>query len=396
MRILVVHNYYQQSGGEDAVVANEMTLLRQSGHEVELFTAYNSEISSLVKKFRTFKNTVYNEGVRRRLAEGLKRDRPDVVHVHNTFPLLSPSVYDACADASLPVVQTLHNFRSFCANGQLLRNGHNCELCLDGRPYRAIAYRCYRDSLVGSLAAANTIIYHNRNRTWSTKVTRFIALSAFARSKFALAGLPEDRIVVKPNFVDAPARPPLSHRGGILYAGRLSREKGVSHLINAISGTDIQLRILGDGPERAALERDAPSNVVFEGRVSSQRVREAMQSAKILVVPSICFENMPLSVVEAFANGLPVIASKLGSLRELVDDRVTGRLVAPADPAALKTTITEMLGNTRRLTAMGAAARDRYECLYTAERNIDQLNTIYEDAIHEVACVPSGLTANSN
>ena len=158
---------------------------------------------------------------------------------------------------------------------------------------------------MGSFAAANLIAYHNRHRTWSIKVTRFIALSAFARKKFIDAGLPSDRIVVKPNFVIDPTPPASRHREGILFVGRLSPEKGVSHLIRALSHTDIQLRILGDGPERVALEAQASTNVIFEGSVPAQRVREAMLAAKILVLPSICFENFPLSIVEAFANGLP-------------------------------------------------------------------------------------------
>jgi glycosyltransferase involved in cell wall biosynthesis len=384
VRILLVHNHYQQKGGEDAVVANEKALLEQSGHTVESLTAHNSAISGLVAKLNAFRNVVYNDGVRRTLAECLKRSRPDVVHVHNTFPLLSPSVYDACAEAAVPVVQTLHNFRIFCAGTLLLRNGNICELCLDGRPYRAVVHRCYRDSIVGSLAAAKLIAYHNRHRTWSNKVTRFIALSAFARNKFIDAGLPSDRIVVKPNFVIDAAPPASRHREGILFVGRLSHEKGVSHLIRALSGTDVQLRILGDGPERAALEAQASTNVIFEGGVPPQRVREAMRAAKILVQPSICFENFPLSVVEAFANSLPVIASRLGSLAEIVDDNVMGRLVSPADPAALRAAITELLDEPERLRAMSLAARHRYENLYTPERNINQLLAVYNDAIREV------------
>ena len=384
MRILLVHNKYQQKGGEDAVVANEKALLEESGHVVESFTAHNSAISGLVAKFNAFRNVTYNEEVRRTVAERLKRDCPDVVHVHNTFPLLSPSVYDACADAGLPVVQTLHNYRTVCAGALLLRNGRVCELCLDGRPYRAVLHRCYRDSVVGSLAVANLIAYHNRHHTWATKVTRFIVLSSFARGKFIEAGFPSDRIVVKPNFVADPA-PLRSHRReGILYVGRLSPEKGISYLIRALSRTDITLRILGDGPEREALEAQASTNVVFEGNVAPQRVREAMQAAKLLVLPSICYENFPLSLVEAFANGLPVIASRLGSLAEIVDDDVTGRLVTPADPVALRAAIIELLDDPPRLKAMRLAARNQYERLYAAERNVGQLLAVYKDAIQEV------------
>ncbi len=384
MQILLIHNYYQQRGGEDSVVANERALLEQSGHSVDLFSTHNNEINGFAAKWNSFRNVTYNESVRRILAERLARSRPDVVHVHNTFPLLSPSVYDACAEASLPVVQTLHNFRTFCAGSLLLRNGKICELCLDGRPYRAVAYRCYRGSALGSLATARLIRYHSRHRTWATKVSRFIALSEFARKKFIEAGFPSARMVVKPNFVLDPGEPPPRAREGLIFVGRLSPEKGLSYLVRALSGTDIPLRIVGDGPERAALESQASTNIIFEGLVSPERVREAMQTAKILVLPSISYDNMPVCVVEAFASGLPVVATRLGSLPEIVEEDVTGRLVAPADPAALREAITELLSDPQRLTAMSIAARRRYESHYSPERHIRQLLTIYKDAIQEV------------
>jgi glycosyltransferase involved in cell wall biosynthesis len=385
MKILLVHNYYQQRGGEDSVVANERALLEQSGHDVDLFSAHNKEISGLAAKWNSFKNVTYNEGIRQIFVERLERARPDVVHVHNTFPLISPSVYDACAEAGLPVVQTLHNFRTFCAGSLLLRKGKICELCLDGRPYRAVAYRCYRGSFLGSLATARLIDYHNRHRTWATKVARFIALSEFARKKFIDAGFPPERMIVKPNFVLDPGETASGHREGLIFVGRLSPEKGLSHLVRALSGSNIQLRILGDGPERAALESQASPNIIFEGLVSPERVREAMRMAKILVLPSISYDNMPVCVVEAFASGLPVIATRLGSLPEIVADGVTGRLVAPADAAALRETATELLSDPQRLTAMSIAARRRYESHYSPERHLEQLLAIYKDAIQEIA-----------
>jgi glycosyltransferase involved in cell wall biosynthesis len=384
MKILLVHNYYQQRGGEDSVVANERALLEQSGHGVDLFSAHNKEISGLAAKWNSFKNVTYNEGIRQIFAERLARIRPDVVHVHNTFPLISPSVYDACAEAGLPVVQTLHNFRTFCVGSLLLRKGKICELCLDGRPYRAVAYRCYRGSFLGSLATARLIDYHNRHRTWATKVSRFIALSDFARKKFINAGFPPERLVVKPNFVLDPGQSASGLGEGLIFVGRLSPEKGLSHLVRALSGTNVQLRILGDGPERAALESQASPNIIFEGLVSPERVREAMRRAKILVLPSISYDNMPVCVVEAFASGLPVIATRLGSLPEIVEDGVTGRLVAPADPTALREATTELLSDPQRLAAMSIAARRRYESHYSPERHLGQLLGIYKDAMEDL------------
>ena len=380
LRVLIVHNQYQQKGGEDFVVVNETALLEQSGHTVGTFTAHNRTIVGLLAKLKVFKDVVYNGEVRDLLAERLRRDRPDIVHVHNTFPILSPSVYDACADVRVPVVQTLHNFRTICAGGLFLRDGKICELCLDGKAYRAVVHRCYRDSLVGSFAVANMVAYHRRHRTWSSKVARFIALTSFARNKFIQFGLPPGRIIVKPNFVMDPAPAKSRRRDGVLFVGRLSREKGVSHLLRALLGIKTQLQILGDGPELSALRAQASTNVIFEGNVSPQRVREAMQAAQILVLPSIWFENFPVSIVEAYANGLPVIASRLGSLPELVDDYRTGRLVPPGDPAALTGAIVDLLERPERLQEMSLAARDRYEAHYTPERNFGELLKIYEDA----------------
>jgi len=383
MRILLVHNCYQEKGGEDVVVANEIGLLERSGHRVKIFKADSSMISDFAAKVNAFRRAVYNEAVRRTLAERLARDLPDVVHVHNTFPLLSASVYDACADAGVPVVQTLHNYRLFCAGALLLRNGKICELCLDGKPYRAVVHRCYRGSLLGSLAAANVIAYQHRHRTWSTKVARFIALTAFARNKFIEAGLPSERIVIKPNFVMDPGAPDLEGREGVLFVGRLSKEKGVIHLIRALSHTDVPLRILGDGPERAALQAQASTNVIFEGSVTPERVRQAMRSARFMVLPSLSYEGFPLSVAEGLANGLPVIASRLGSLTEIVEDNVTGRLISPADPAALRAAVTELRDDPNRLKAMSLAARRRYEAFYAPEWNIEQLLAVYRDVIDE-------------
>jgi glycosyltransferase involved in cell wall biosynthesis len=381
MRILQIHNHYQQYGGEDAVVANEKALLEESGHTVESFTIHNEIISGLRRQLKTFLDVVYNVKIYRTLVKGIATNRPDVVHVHNTFPLLSPSVYDACMEANVPVIQTLHNYRIFCAASTLFRDGHPCELCLDGRSYRAVWHRCYRNSVSGSLAVANMIVYHRYNRTWSTKVTRFIALTEFARNMFIKAGLPSERIFVKPNFIIDPGAPELDRRNGALFVGRLSREKGVQHLIRAWSSISIPLHILGDGPERGVLEEQSPSNVVFEGRVRLERVRQAMRSAKFIVIPSLWYEGFPVVLVEAFANGLPVIASRLGSLAELVDDNVTGRLVPPGDPDALATVIAELLVDSDRLKAMGVAARQKYESAYVPKRNLDQLVTVYQDAI---------------
>jgi glycosyltransferase involved in cell wall biosynthesis len=383
LRILLLHNYYQRPGGEDFVVANEKVLLEQEGHSVEVLAARNESISGFVGKLNAFMRTAYNSQSRRALKQHIAMSRPDVVHVHNTFPLLSASIFDACAEACVPVIQTLHNFRLFCAGATLFRNGHICELCLDGQPYRAVIHRCYRGSVLGSLASAHAIAYHRKRGTWLKKVTRFIALSNFARNKFIEAGLPPDRIVVKPNFIRDPGPPDIDRRHSAIFVGRLSPEKGVAHLLQAWSGIDLSLHILGDGPQRNLLEKMAPPNVIFDGHVEADRVRAAMRSAKFLVVPSLSYDSFPMVVVEAFANGLPVLAFRQGALSELVDDGITGRLVDKITPHALAAAARDLLDNPDTLKSMSLAARQRYNRSYTPKHNLHKILAIYRDAIAE-------------
>ena len=382
MKILQLHNYYQRKGGEDVVVANEKLILQEAGHSVDLLTAHSASISGLASKVNTVLHTAYNQSARLWLAEKLLALRPDVVHVHNTFPLLSPSVYDACADSNIPVIQTLHNFRIFCAAATLFRNGSICELCLDGNPFRAVVHRCYRGSVSGSLASAHMIWYHSKHKTWSTKVTRFIALTKFCRNKYIEAGLPAERIVVKPNFVVDPGPPDFDRdRFGALFVGRLVPEKGLAELL-ASWPANVPLRVLGDGPDRAILERMAPANVTFEGQVDAHRIRDAMQTAQVLVMPSIWQEpGIPIVVLEALANGLPFVAYKQGAFPELVDEGRAGLLVDPGTSFALGTV--ELMRDVDALERMSAEGRRLYERYYTPKHSLDQILSIYEDAIAE-------------
>ena len=266
LRIVVVHNYYQVGGGEDSVVESECALLEAYGHEVSLFQVSNHSIDTLAGKVRTFTDITYSARSMMALSRTLETFRPHVVHVHNTFPLLTVSVFDACARLVIPVVQTLHNYRVTCANPNLLREGKVCTQCLDGRIYRAVVHRCYRKSWLGSLAVARMIDYNRRHRVWHRKVDRFIALTQSAKDIYVAAGLPADRIVIKPNFAADPGPPHGGARHGALYAGRLSEEKGVRELIGAWHSVPHSLRVAGDGPLAAELRQSAPANVTFLGR----------------------------------------------------------------------------------------------------------------------------------
>lgn len=384
MKILVAHNRYQGRGGEDVVFEAEVDLLRAAGHSVETLTVSNEAINSLAARITTTLSIADNAEGKRAAAEAIDRFRPDVVHVHNFFPLLSPAVFDLCRQKRVPAVVTLHNYRTICTGGMLLREGRICHKCLDHGHLWGVAHRCYRGSLPGSIASAYMIAQHQRRGTWTRPGLRLIALTQFAKTLFAQAGFDADRIDVKPNFMADPGEPdPATPRTGLLYVGRLSREKGVGVLLEAVAGTGVPLRVVGEGPERVALEARAPGHVTFLGGLSRGEVLWEMTNAQALVVPSLWYEGFPMVVVEAYARGTPVIASEIGALAEVVTAGKTGALVPPGDAAALRQRIGEVLGAADLTAAWGRAARAAYLELYAPDENRRLLEAIYTRAVGE-------------
>lgn len=378
MKILFIHNVYQHLGGEDSVVQAELVMLRQRGHDVTEYRRHNDEIAD-ASHIQVALETFWSRRTVSDLSVLIADVRPDVIHCHNTFPLISTSVYWAASQARVPVVQTLHNFRLMCLNGLFLREGRVCEDCQGNLPWRGVVRKCYRGSGAASAVLAGMLTLHRGLGTYRHKVTRYIALNDFCRNKFIEGGLPADRIVVKPNFVDfaAPAELP---RQGFLFVGRLSVEKGVKTLASAAASLpDARLRVAGDGPESALLNR--VSGITRLGSLPGEVVRQEMNRALALVIPSICYENFPRTIVEAFATGLPVIASRIGALADLVRDGETGLLFEPGNPQDLADKMAWALANPDAMAAMGRKARAQYEAEFTAERNYAQLMAIYEDAI---------------
>lgn len=386
MRILIAHNMYQQSGGEDVVFRNEGELLRAHGHAVETLTVHNDAIQGLGARVRTALQVPYSEGGRGRLGSAIAAFRPDVVHVHNFFPLLTPAIYDACRDAGVAVVQTLSNYRLVCAGAYLLRDGRICKDCIGASPYQAVLHGCYRGSRLGSLAVARMIDVHRRRNTWNTKIDRLVALTAFGKSKFVAAGIDPDKIAVKPNFVPDPGEPDAAadaHRAGALFVGRLSPEKGIATLLKAWRSLDIALTIAGDGTLRPMAEWAAGGTIRCVGHLGAERVREAIRSAAFLVMPSQWYEGFPVVIAEAFANGLPVIASRLGAMAELIGDGQTGLLFTPGDAADLADKVRWATAHAEEMRASGRRARQMYEAKYTPEVNYHLLIDIYKAAIAE-------------
>jgi len=387
MEILVVHNRYQNRGGEDSVCEAEIELLRGMGHEVTGYARHNDEMREFgaLQKLGLGWNTTWANRSHTELRDLIERTSPDIVHFHNIFPLISPSAYYACADVGVPVVQTLHNFRLLCPAATFLRDGKVCELCL-GRTlaWPAVLHGCYRDSRAATFATAGMLAVHRGLRTWRQKVDVYVALSGFARKKFIAGGIPANRIVVKPNFVSHEVEPNSIPGQHALYAGRLSEEKGIRTLLSTVGklSTPAIIKIAGEGPLFDEASRQVTGmQVELLGQVPRRRIIELMHGARFVVVPSVCYENFPLVIAESFACGVPVIASRLGSLAEVVEDGRTGLLFTPGDAQDLAAKIDWAWSNPDVMTQMGRDARREYEAKYTAERNYRMLMDIYEMAI---------------
>jgi glycosyltransferase involved in cell wall biosynthesis len=386
VRVLVAHNGYQQRGGEDAVVQAEAALLQAHGHEVIEYRRHNDELSA-VGRVAAAVDTFWSRRTARDIGDSIASQAPDVIHVHNTFPLISPSLYWAAARARVPVVQTLHNFRLICPQAMFLREGRVCEDCLGRQPWRGVVHGCYRDSVPQTAVLTGMLMLHRGLGTWQDKVTRYIALNEFCRRKFIEGGLPADRLVVKPNFVDFEP-PPSQPREGVLFVGRLSKEKGVDVLARASQQVPgLRIAVAGTGPEMHVLDR-APQ-IERLGAISGDAVRVRMQRATALVLPSIWYENFPRTLVEAFASGLPVIASRIGALAELIEDGRTGLLFEPGNADDLARKLRWAQENPARLTDMGQEARALYEAKFSGPPNYRTLMAIYEDAI-EATKAPQG------
>lgn len=382
MKIVVAHNAYRLRGGEDAVVADETALLRSAGHEVVAYGRHNDEVAG-TGRLQLARQTLWNPETLASFDTLLATHRPDIVHVHNTMPLISPSVFAACERRGVPVVQTLHNFRLSCPSGTFLRDGAVCEDCRGRRvPWPAVRHACYRGSRAQSaVLGASLVVQRLRRRQAAAAPHRYIALSRFCRDKFIETGLPAERLAIKPNFCADPGPPPAGPRHGVLYAGRLSPEKGIGTLraaVQRLEGMDgVRLTVAGDGELRPCLQ--GLPNVDLRGSLGAEALRTALQAHRVLVLPSTWYEGFPRILVEAYACGTPVIASRIGSLAELVEHERTGLLVPPGDPTALAQALRWAGAHPEALAAMGRAARARYLEHYGPERNLQHLLAIYDD-----------------
>jgi glycosyltransferase involved in cell wall biosynthesis len=399
-----VHNWYRSAtpSGENRVVEREAAALRKRGHQVVRFDRHSDEIEQwpALRKAALPGRIVWSQAARRDLRARLRATRPDVVHIHNTFPLLSPSVLRACRDESVPVVITVHNYRLMCAGGSFFRDGAICRDCVTGPALQAVRHGCYKDSRMATapVALSNTV----HRQAWRALVSGYIFISAAQRDLLDGLELPSERIFVRHNLIPWRPLPETTREHTVLYAGRLDEAKGIRVLMAAwdqylrgAGDTSLGLVIAGTGvmqPEVTAWAAAHPS-VHLAGHVSDDQAADLMARSRAVLLPSIWAEPFGLVAVEAMANGTPCIAAAHAALPELITDGIDGTLVSPGDPGALAAAIADVQANPGTYETYGKAARGTYQKQFDPEQNLDQLVEIYRYAIaHPAGRVRSELT----
>jgi glycosyltransferase involved in cell wall biosynthesis len=384
-KILFVHNYYQLSGGEDNSFKAHVSLLESKGHEVSVYTIHNDVIHSMNQAELAVK-TVWNTEVYHQVLKLLQIRKPDIIHIENFFPLISPAVYYAAHIARVPVVQSLRNYRLICPNGVFFRSGQVCEDCMGKLlPWPGVLHACYRGSRSATSVVALMLTFHRLRRSWNNKVTAYIALTQFARQKFIQGGLDSNKILVKPNFVYPD--PGIGEQRGkfVLFVSRLSPEKGLHTLMaawNIIAGK-VPLKIVGEGPLADEIDSWSTKAVGVEWlhHKSLEEVYSLMNKAAFLIFPSECYEGFPRTIIEAFARGLPVVASRRGAASEIIHEGTTGLLFEAGNPEDMAKKILQLWEHSFLQKAMGNKARNEYEMKYTADRNYTMLMNIYQQVI---------------
>ncbi len=367
------------------MVAAEHRLLTRHGHEVRQYQAHNDEID-LMPAWDVALKTFWNTKSYGEMQGEIDDFQPDVIHVHNTFPLISPSVYYAATRRGVPVIQTLHNFRLICPGSTLYRDGKVCEECLHSiAPYPAAIHRCYRNSFGASATTAGMLTAHRIARTWTRHIHTYIALTETARRKFVEGGLPADKITVKSNFISQDPGYGTGDGGFALYVGRLAEEKGIRTLLQAWEQKpEMPLMIVGDGPLRELVLETANRlpQVRWLGQCSHAEALRLLKEAFALIVPSVWYEGaLPLTIIEAAACGTPVLNSDLGSMGDWAAESGLGIPFAPGDAFDLARQFEALTTGARRIEDLRLRMRAHYLAHYTAEQNYGQLMAVYENAV---------------
>ncbi len=383
VRILIIHSRYLSGSvsGENRVVEDEERLLVEAGHDVSVWSP-SPEVAGALDHVRSGASAIWSVAAAREVRRRVARGGIDVVHAHNLFPTLSPAALRAARAGGAATLVTLHNFRLMCLPANFLRDNEVCEDCLGRLPWRGVVHRCYRGSALGSAALAASLGVHRAAGTFD-EVTMYLAVSDFVRRKHIEAGLAPERIAVKPNFAwPAPAR--VGPGEYFLFLGRLAAEKGVDTLLAAwAAGEPLgRLLVVGEGPEAAALRARARAGVEFRSQVPAEEVPGLMAGARALMVPSRWYEAAPRSIIEAYAAGVPVLASDIGALPESVRDGESGFLAPPDDPTAWAEAARRLLDD-EESGRLGRGARSLWEERYRPEQALDALEGAYRMAISQ-------------
>lgn len=385
MRILILHNNYRMAGGEESVVRSETELLQKKGHTVANLFRDNVEIDkySLSQKAKLSVEAAWSRHSFESVHRAVRQFRADIVHIHNTHLLWSPSVFAAARKAGAATVMTLHNFRLTCLNAVLFRNGQNCTECLDHGIWRGILHSCYKGSLVESMAMARVIQVNRRRGTWKEEVDAFIVPTENGKSLFLQAGLPEDCIHVKPNFLHDPLEEKIIEAvgQGALFIGHLVPIKGIEMLMEAWRHIDYPLMVVGTGPLSDSLRASAPPNVKFAGPLSLNAIFDLIAKSSFVVFPSVCRETFGRVIIEAFAMGRPVVASQHGAMAEIIRQNETGLLYEPGNVDDLQNKVLSLVNDPELARSLGRAARLDFLNRFTADVNYELLMNIYRAAL---------------
>ena len=385
MNILTVHNFYQHAGGEDLVFRQEIELLRNNAHKVITYELSNDEINPL-NKIHLAQMTFWNKKVYKDIEDLVLREKLEIVHFHNTFPLISPAGYYAAKKCGAKVVQTLHNFRTICPSAILFRSGFPCEDCV-GKffAYPAILHACYRNSRSASSITALMLAAHRMINTWNSQIDAYIAVTKFSRNKYIQGGLPPEKMFIRSNYLPINRNFETIQRHGYIYAGRLTIEKGVNAIVNTWKQyPNLEcIKIFGSGPlsNQCFAEAKKTNNIKISSWVEHDELMKEIQKSRAIIFPSLWYEVFGMVILEAFSTGTPVIASNIGAMAEIVRDGYTGLLFHPGDSDDLALKVKWASEHPEEMAIMGQNAHAEYKAKYTAEIAYALLMDIYEQIL---------------
>jgi glycosyltransferase involved in cell wall biosynthesis len=384
MRILLVHNKYQQYGGEDVAVELEYELLQQKGNETAMLIFSNNSLTSIKGKAKGILDAFHNKKSAKVLSEKIKNFKPDIIHVHNIFFNASPSIFRVCKKMKIPVVLTFHNYRYICANALLLRNNKPCELCVNKIfPLSGVVNKCYRNSALQSTLVTAITGYNKVNGLWRNYIDRYISLTKFSQQKImnSSLSLQAEKIKIIPNYIPDTGIGNVERENFYLFVGRLSVEKGIETLLEAFSSANYKIYVAGDGVQKNFYQDKYSKfkNIQFTGKLEKAAVMALMKRAKAIVFPSICYENLPYTILEAFSTGTPVIASRHGGMLEMVTDGYNGYHFTAGDKEDLLHVINKF-ENTAHV-AMYEHARKTYLSNYNSDAHYKSLVNLFNELI---------------